>query len=882
MSSAKHTVQYKRSCTSKPERVTPPVSRIYEDVTRGGATGCIVLAQDIQLVFDFDHTGPLPDKDFNAKRYGRRVGEMVEELCGRALVEKLHTLDESQWLERGRGKFYYFEDCRPTPKGFKYSVHVRAGELAVSDLFQLGAIRSCMEKIAQTDEQYKELFDNKKFCLDGSITNKSSQALRLPLCSKTKEDAKAGHALRPIPNDYWSGPEITQEEYRNMMGCYPKKEYLLDEKTIFRHLKRKCSDEKEPKEKKRKRNRRIVYPEAVKKNGLTILSQLESTCARPRWLKIAWILRTLFHDEEERGLKEFTAWSRSGSNFVSDSDCKQQWDSQTKPFHGNNVIRSLSLLLPHSSPNGISQACLATLARRVCQGYLVVSETKSGSGWLYNTDTCIWEKSTYADLRNKMQEMVLQHLSEQTGVEPQIETMSNQVMAERVWKIAYTHMRDKKFQERINVEPSQEHLFPTRGCEIVNLRTLQVEERTQKHFFSCESPAALCFDAKTIESIRVELDAILSDPDTVLSTAVERAVYELMKKHFPDAVELFDSVMSRPHLTNYLQRYLGTTLTASNAQRLIMFFVGFTKNGKSEIFKALMNIECENEMIYPVDKSLVLKKKDSAGGHTSNLMKIRNARTAIMNELDQGDRLNGAAYKELADCEGKMQGREIYNADSQLTVHAKIILATQVLPHANMWDRALRKRTQVLQWRTYFYNPEEPEDKVLGETRVQNGQSDQALPERKEWLKRFQNDLMDQLFTFLAFGAYQYYRLESAYQGKVPTPQEVKDWTQEYFDQEDQMGQFLKEYCCEPDMSNPQVTFSTFSQYYNRYLKIMTNSRPLSMEIMRKSMLAHNIVWVDKSLFAKIPLAMSREGQDKLNDLARDDRFRDDRPPQDS
>ena len=124
-----------------------------------------------------------------------------------------------------------------------------------------------------------------------------------------------------------------------------------------------------------------------------------------------------------------------------------------------------------------------------------------------------------------------------------------------ILEVLLSKTRDEEFETRLNKIP---HLLPIKVGRIVNLKTLEVRERTREDFFSFE----------------LSVDYNCNKQDS-----------------HPNASKFFEEICcGNAELTNYLKRLLGYCLTGETSERSLFIWWGEGMNGKSTVIDILKKI----------------------------------------------------------------------------------------------------------------------------------------------------------------------------------------------------------------------------------------------------------------------------------------------------
>lgn len=229
----------------------------------------------------------------------------------------------------------------------------------------------------------------------------------------------------------------------------------------------------------------------------------------------------------------------------------------------------------------------------------------------------------------------------------------------------------------------------------------------------------------------------------------------------------------RPHLSAYLQKALGYSLTGRVNEHVMFIANGRGSNGKNvtlDTYKAILGEYCET---IPPEVLMASKNERGAEQATPSLRKLAGVRCAISSESKDGQRLDIAVIKRHTGG-GYMNARGMYENLITFEITHKLWLMTNPKPRLDQLDEATKGRLHLIPFDMKWNRP--------GEVNP-----DPSLPDADK-------DLMDALKTeyegilvWLVAGAVKYH-LEGL---KAPT--EVAAFTRDYLASQDLLTRWLNE-----------------------------------------------------------------------------------------
>ncbi len=305
--------------------------------------------------------------------------------------------------------------------------------------------------------------------------------------------------------------------------------------------------------------------------------------------------------------------------------------------------------------------------------------TDSGSciGYIYNTDTALWEEAN----KDRFRSLVVDHLLEIAEILrfntnfKGMDKLCNQIQCTaHVNNVTAALKRqrsliDPAFIDKINSIP---HLFPIANGLVVDLKTGETRKRTINDLFSFESPLSLGDSSN--KKFRKALQDFCYEPDR-----------KLMRRKL-----------------GYLKRVCGYFLTGCNKGRCFYIFHGAGHNGKSTLLGMLERLLCD--LSVTAKRELLIKSRNSnrhSGAATPYLIDLKGRRLASYIESDITDNLNAELLKKITSSE-RLTGRELYSNPQNFRCSSKVVLLTNFPPLFDIGDDAVMDRVRYIHFKKRF------------------------------------------------------------------------------------------------------------------------------------------------------------------------------------
>jgi putative DNA primase/helicase len=227
----------------------------------------------------------------------------------------------------------------------------------------------------------------------------------------------------------------------------------------------------------------------------------------------------------------------------------------------------------------------------------------------------------------------------------------------------------------------------------------------------------------------------------------------------------------------FMKRLLGYSITGSTREHIMPVFCGKGRNGKGTLIKALQYVMGRLSGSIQSEMLLQARIQRSSAGPSPDILDLRGLRMAFAAETDEGQRFSAAKVKWLTGAD-QLIARGI-NEKKQVRFDPThtIFLNTNFKPRVIGDDYAFWKRMVLIYFRLSYVSGKEPEELEEWE-RI-------ADPDLELELKAEASGIL----AWLVQGCLDYQK------HGLKTPQSVIEDTHEYQQDEDDLGQFLDEYC---------------------------------------------------------------------------------------
>jgi P4 family phage/plasmid primase-like protien len=310
------------------------------------------------------------------------------------------------------------------------------------------------------------------------------------------------------------------------------------------------------------------------------------------------------------------------------------------------------------------------------------------------------------------------------------ESFDKEFYIQQIIKRSFSNLYDTKLISQLNSMPD---IFPIKNGRKINLKTLEVSDRTKEDFFDYESPVEYLKDSK-----------------------------------LKNANRFFSEVMVNLENRMFLKKVLGYLLTGDTSARKFFVWFGHGANAKSLIFNLVEKILCKQYS--QCDKSIFVKVK-SGKGASPELMDLMGKRTGVYSEGETADLIdiNISLIKGISG-EDLLKGRYLYGNLIEFRPYVKLNLLTNFKPPLDAEDAVKDRLVYIFLDSRFCHNP-----KAKNEFKIDT-----------DFVNKLQNEYLSEIFTWIVQGSKDYYT-----DLKITMTKEFQDRTTELLSEQDSIESFF-------------------------------------------------------------------------------------------
>ena len=410
------------------------------------------------------------------------------------------------------------------------------------------------------------------------------------------------------------------------------------------------------------------------------------------WLKIT------FYYKQFGTYNNWCIWCKTSPNYKDDWEQKNKelWDNRPV-YNGNGkqMIENLSnpcdekrLKTLFEIMNGLTNDTLIVndIENQFKQYFKVVNYKKDDI-WVFNRDKDLWENITKDYLNTYLSRYWIPHLKTLAyEISTEIPIIADESiiskwfgkMNDKTYKKAKDlilktinntcmtksknnfikefflrdSMKDEKFRQKLNID---KHILSVKGGKI-NLKTKEFSYRTQKDLISYELD--LSYNKKCGENKEFN-EFILDILTPVIDNGEGNDCYQ------------------------YLQQYLGYSITGETKEEKILVLMGNGSNGKSKLIQLLQNTLKSNvDIVGSWNADLFNENTGSSNVNNASpeIAKLYGKRLGFINESKKS-MVWGETFKKLVDTGSCLNARELYGSTFEFDLTCSFIMASNEFPN---------------------------------------------------------------------------------------------------------------------------------------------------------------------------------------------------------
>lgn len=347
--------------------------------------------------------------------------------------------------------------------------------------------------------------------------------------------------------------------------------------------------------------------------------------------------------------------------------------------------------------------------------------------------------------------------SKRKVVKKLIEDFDTKTFLKDISERSYGKLYDTEFDKKINIV---HNMLPIQNGKIIDLKTLEIRDRTINDKFTFECPVSFIKDGNT--------------------------------KH---AEKFFCDVMPDEKERIFLQKCLGYMLTGEIDARAFFIWYGNGSNGKSVITNLLMKIL--HHYYVAADKSVFCKTDSkNAGAASPHLYALLGKRMIGYSEGETADQfeLNFSVLKQISG-DDEIACRGLYKDQITFKSCGKLNFLTNYVPRLSSED-ALKNRTRLI---------------CFGQEFVESPTGSQKRKDT-QFTDNLESIYLDEVFTWIACGSKMYYQ-----DRKLMMPDSFQQQTMKFMNQEDSIESFFNNRILftkdNKDSMRKNELFNTYQEY---------------------------------------------------------------------
>ena len=404
--------------------------------------------------------------------------------------------------------------------------------------------------------------------------------------------------------------------------------------------------------------------------------------------------------------------------------------------------------------------------------YIVVSR-KGSDGYYFNDTTKLWTELSNAQLLNdvtnflhmmvdKQIEIIKKKLLSDVGggvgdrnrvviVRDEDEIKNFNIKISKLTKLRLSNAKSSHgkaiiefiliffFREDfMNKIDSSDHILPINNGRVIDLKTKIIRERTRADLFTYELNVSIT-------------------------------------EQTPHATKFFSELMTNDKIKlNVFQRMLGYSISGNCDSKCFFSLIGAGDNGKSALMRIIQTIF--KPLFCAIQKAILFTENRSKSDMMPYLACLAGKRFGVYNEPSDKLEINESMIKGITGGD-EILAKKLYCNPFSFTPIVKIWILSNKIIHFDTCSEPMVKRAKIIHMDAEFTdNPTKPNQ----------------YKKDPEFVRQLENIYIDEVFSFIVQGAFEYYKYKSFGDEECVSMQSYKN---EYMGKIDISQSFLNERC---------------------------------------------------------------------------------------
>jgi P4 family phage/plasmid primase-like protien len=252
------------------------------------------------------------------------------------------------------------------------------------------------------------------------------------------------------------------------------------------------------------------------------------------------------------------------------------------------------------------------------------------------------------------------------------------------------------------------------------------------------------------------------------STRINYVEYNQDDPYIPQIMDFMSKVLPKKEVREYVLTLMASMLDGNNKEEKFYIWTGHGSNGKSKCIELLEKVLGDYACTFNI--SLLTSKGVGSSQTNSELVRAKGRRFAVLQEPEEGERMNAGFMKELSGND-KIIARGLYKESIEFKPQFKMVLTCNHLPQVPPEDGGTWRRIRLVEFTSHFCENPNPENE--NEFHI-----DRELAFRfDDWKESFMSLLMEYYKKYKEHGIHE--------------PEDVLKCTKQYQRSNDLIGEFM-------------------------------------------------------------------------------------------
>lgn len=486
------------------------------------------------------------------------------------------------------------------------------------------------------------------------------------------------------------------------------------------------------------------------------------------WIRVGWCCRNI----DNRLLSSWIKFSKLSSKFTDEDECEQTWKYMKDTGLG---IGTLCMWAKQDNPEGYDNIISKSLYTSLLNSYnetdydialviyqkfkadFICSSIKFKGWYLFKDHRWVKCEEGYLLKMRMSTELSKEYYKIAAEFQAKSSTYTDQEDQERC-----TKKRDKfyKIGDKLKKTDFKDKMLKESSSHFFN-------EKFEDELLDANTNL-IGFENGVYDLVNMEFREGHPEDYISFTTKINYVEYNEDDPYNDQIMDFMTKVLPKKEVREYVMTLMASMLDGNNKEEKFYIWTGHGSNGKSKCIELLEKALGDYACTFNI--SLLTNKRVGSSQTNSELVRAKGRRFAVLQEPEEGERMNAGFMKELSGND-KIIARGLYKESIEFKPQFKMVLTCNHLPQVPPEDGGTWRRIRLVEFTSHFCDNPNPDNE--NEFHI-----DRELAFKfDDWKESFMSLLL------------QYYKRYKEH--GIHEPEDVLKCTKQYQRSNDVIGEFM-------------------------------------------------------------------------------------------